>query len=81
MLRRINQAWLSNRPRELQQLFHKNIVMVLPGFSGRVEGKDALIASFEEFCENGVVHQFSEKESQVEVVGATAVASFLFEVC
>lgn len=47
---RINDAWLEGRTDRLADLFHAGIVMVLPGFAGRVEGAEAVVAGFEDFC-------------------------------
>jgi hypothetical protein len=60
-------------------LFHDSFVMVLPGFVGRVSGKDAAIAGFEEFCQNAKVHAFQEGEHQIDLIGQTAIASVTFE--
>ena len=78
LLRRINQAWLEGRPRDLLPLFHPGIIMVYPGFSGRADGREALVAGFLDFCENARVHTFEESDHQVDRIGETAVASFAF---
>lgn len=78
VLRRINRAWLEGRPHDLAPLFHPHVVMVFPGFVGRVEGRDALVAGFVDFCENARVHAFEERDHQIDVVAGAAVASFAF---
>jgi ketosteroid isomerase-like protein len=78
-LSRINDAWLHGRPQELALLFDDAIVMILPGFAGRVEGKRAVIAGFEEFCQDARIHRFEEKDRHVDVLGHVAIASFCFE--
>jgi hypothetical protein len=78
VLRRINRAWLDGRPRDLTPLIHPHFVMVVPGFVARAEGRDTLVAGFVDFCENARVHDFEERDHQVDVFGSTAVASFAF---
>ena len=53
--------------------------MKYPGFSGEVAGRDALLASFVEFCANARVLEYQESNEQINVIGDCAVASFQFE--
>lgn len=78
LLRRINQAWLEGRPRDLLPLFHPDIVLLYPGFTGRAQGREELVGGFVDFCANAQVHAFEEHEQQIDVIGQTAVASFTF---
>jgi uncharacterized protein (TIGR02246 family) len=78
LLRRINQAWLQGRPGDAAQLFHTDIVMVFPGFAGRVQGREAMVNGLVDFCTNAQVHAFEEHDHQIDVIGSTAVASFAF---
>ena len=45
------------------------ITMALPGFTDAIHGREALIASFEEFCENAKVIQYEESDESIEVIG------------
>jgi uncharacterized protein (TIGR02246 family) len=78
-MQRINRAWLDRRPDELVPLFHPDITLVFPGFAGRTEGRDAIVAGFVDFCDNATIHEYREADHQVDVVGDTAVVSFTFE--
>lgn len=78
-MRRINQAWLSNRVEDLVPRVHPDIVMALPGFTARSQGRDALLAGFRDFCQNASVEEFREHDYQVDMVGATAVVTFRYE--
>ena len=80
VLTRINEAWQQQRLEDLPPLLHPNIVMVLPGFAGRAEGRAAVLAGFEDFNENARPHHFEESDRQVDVRGSAAVASFAFDV-
>ncbi len=78
-LRRINRAWLDGRVDDLAPLVHPEIVMVIPGFAGRVQGREPFLAGFDDFCRNARVHEFREHDHQVDVAGDTAVVSVRFE--
>jgi Domain of unknown function (DUF4440) len=78
-LRRINEAWLSGQPEMMKPLLDEKIVMVFPGFVGRSEGHDALIEGYVDFCEQALMISYQESDLQIDVSGATAVASFAFE--
>jgi uncharacterized protein (TIGR02246 family) len=76
---RINRSWLDRRPGDLAALFHPDVTMALPGFAGRVRGRDALVAGFEDFCRNAAVHDYRESDRQIDVAGDAAVATFRYE--
>jgi uncharacterized protein (TIGR02246 family) len=78
-MQRINQTWLDRRPEDLWRFFHPNITLVFPGFAGRAEGREAIVAGFADFCGNAKVHEYRESDQQVDVVGDTAVVSFAYE--
>jgi prepilin-type processing-associated H-X9-DG protein len=78
-MRRINRAWLDGHVEDLAPLVHPEIVMVLPGFAGRVTGKEEFLAGFRDFCENARVHEFREQDYQVDVAGDTAVVTFRYD--
>lgn len=78
-LQRINRTWLEGRPRELVPLLHPAVVMVLPGFRGRIEGRDAFIGGFVEFCENAAMEEYAESDLQIDITDQTAVATYSFE--
>lgn len=73
----INQAWQQGRPRDLEPLFHPEIVVCFPG--GRSVGRAAAVAGFEDFCAHARVHDFEASQQQVDLFDATAVASCSFK--
>ncbi len=75
----INQAWRKGKPSEMKCHLHPDMVMKFPGFTGEVRGRDALLASFTEFCANAHVLEYQEREEQIDIVGNCAVAGFLFD--
>ena len=38
----------------VEPVAYQGAVMVFPGFAGRIQGRDAFIAGFRDFCENGI---------------------------
>jgi len=75
----INRAWRENRPAAMRPHLDPNVTMALPGFQGEVVGREALLASFVEFCANARVLEYRETDEQIQVVRDCAVASFRFE--
>jgi len=59
-------------------MIHQDVVMVIPGVSGRTQGRDQFLKGFREFYQSATIHEFRETERAVDVVGDTAVISFLF---
>jgi nuclear transport factor 2 (NTF2) superfamily protein len=76
---RINKAWLDGQVDALAPLVHPEIIMVFPGFTGRIQGREAFLAGFRDFCHAARVHDFREHDEQVDVVEDTAVVSFRYE--
>ena len=78
-MRRINGAWLKGRVDDIAPLVHADITMVLPEFSGRAKGREALLAGFRDFCQSATIQEFQERDMQVDVAGETAVVAFRYE--
>jgi hypothetical protein len=78
-MRLINNAWLSSRVDDMEASLHPDIVMALPGVAGRVQGRDALLAGFRDFCNNAKVHEFHDGEMHIDVAGRTAVVTIQYE--
>lgn len=78
-VRRINQIWVDGRVDELTALVHPEIVMVLPGFGGSMRGRDEFIAGFRDFRQSATIEEFQERDLAVDLVGATAVVTFRYE--
>jgi ketosteroid isomerase-like protein len=78
-MRRINRAWLDGKVEDLAPLVHPEIVMVFPGFTGRIQGREEFLAGFRDFCQNARIHEFQEHDYQVDIAGDTAVITFRYE--
>ncbi len=78
-MQRINRAWLDRRPDDLVPLLHPEMTLVFPGFAGRVEGRESIVAGFADFCGNATIREYREANHQAHVIGDTAVVSFTYE--
>jgi Domain of unknown function (DUF4440) len=75
----INQAWLEKRVDDMTPALDPEIVMVFPGFSGRMQGREPFLAGFRDFVQSAAIHEFHDRGQQVDVVGDTAVITFPYE--
>jgi uncharacterized protein (TIGR02246 family) len=78
-MRQINQAWLDGRVEDLAPLVHPEIVMVFPGFAGRIQGRDDFLAGFRDFLQNATIQEYREHDHQIDVAGDTAVVTFRYD--
>lgn len=78
LMEEINATWIEGRPRDLGPFLHEEIVMSLPGFTGRVQGREAMVTTFVNFVEKAQLYEFAQDDLQVDVIGDVAVASFTF---
>ena len=78
-MQRINRVWLDGNVDDLAPMVAPDIVMVFPGFSGRIKGREQFLAGFRDFCENARVHEFQDRDYEHDVVGDTAVVTFRFD--
>jgi len=74
----INRAWQRCDAEALMPLFHEDVVMLLPGGAGTVQGRAALVESFREFSTNARVHDYREEGLRIDLFGATAIATYRF---
>jgi ketosteroid isomerase-like protein len=78
-MRQINKAWVDGQVEDLAALVHPEIVMVFPGFAGRVQGREEFLAGFRDFRRNTTIQEFREHDHQVDVAGDTAVVTFRYD--
>jgi ketosteroid isomerase-like protein len=79
VLHSINAAWREGHPLSMLKYLHPEITMVLPKFTGTVQGRDTLIASFEEFCKNAKIIEYKESDESISVIGDCAIATYCFQ--
>lgn len=78
-LRKLRAAWQNRRYEELASLLDEQIVMVLPAFSGRLEGRDAVVDSYRAFMESATVTDYQEDMPTIDVWSDTAIVSYHWE--
>jgi ketosteroid isomerase-like protein len=77
-IRLINQASLFGQVEDLAQMVHPEVVMVLPDFSGTIQGRENFLAGFRDFRQNASIQEFREHDQHVDVAGDTAVVTFRY---
>jgi uncharacterized protein (TIGR02246 family) len=80
LIRRSNRAWLSGAAHEVSSLFEEDAVVVAPGLQGRIQGRDEIARSYEDYVHHARTHSFEELEHQIDIFGDTAVAAYRFTV-
>ena len=76
---RINAGWRDRRYDDLSQMFAEDMVFTLPGFSGRLEGREAIVASYREFMERITLTAYREDGLVVDVWGDVAVGCYRWD--
>lgn len=79
LLKSMSEAWVSGHPEELEEYFHEDMVIALPGFGRRGVGKRACVESYKELTSRATIQDFRESDPLIDVWGDTAVASYRFE--
>jgi uncharacterized protein (TIGR02246 family) len=79
VMTRISAAWREGRYDDLCHMFAEEMVFTLPGFSGRLQGRDAIVASYREFMERVTLTTYREDGLIVDAWGDTAVASYRWD--
>ena len=78
-MRLINRAWLDGQVEDLAPMVHPEVVMVLPDFSGTIQGREDFLAGFRDFHQNASIQEFREHDLHVDVAGDTAVVTFRYD--
>ena len=78
-LERISAAWQARRYDDLSQLFAEDMVFSLPGQATRLQGRDAIVASYREFMDRVTLTSYREDQQSVDVWGGMAIASFRWD--
>lgn len=54
--------------------FHKDVVMVHPGFQAQAKGRDVCLKCYEDACSQMTIHKLEASEEKIDVFGNTAVS-------
>ena len=74
ILQKINNAWYSGNPDELNDFFHTDIVMKGPNFQTIAKGRDVCVQSYKDFLAQCTVKDYQQSEPDIDAWGDTAVA-------
>ena len=80
LIRASNRAWTSGAPQDTAPFFHEKAVLVAPKMAARIEGRDAIVDSYVQYCDHARTLSFDELEASVDVFGDTAIAMYRFAV-
>ena len=83
MIRAMNRCWTEGWHEEPFRAFiHPDAVAIVPSSPGRLEGRDAYVAGWRDFCETAVIHEWRETDPAVQVYagGKAAVVTYLFTI-
>ncbi len=81
LVQRMNDAWAKpGGPEDLASFFREDIVMAHPDFTQRTEGRDACVASYEDFCKQAAIRDFKITNPGIDVFGDTAIATYSYEI-
>jgi len=78
LIRESNRAWVSGAAHEVGSLYDEHAVMVPPDFAKRLEGRDAIVKSYEDFIHHARTNFFEEQEHSIEVFGDLALVTYRF---
>lgn len=78
-LRRLSEAWRNRRYDELRDCFRESAVMALPGLSGRVAGREAIVEAYREFMDRSTLESYAEAPATIEAFENTAIAYYQWE--
>ncbi len=79
-MKSINNAWLKGNTDELQNYFHKDMVIVHPNFRKRAEGADECVKTYASFVENSELIALKQNEMMIDIYEDTAIAAYLFNI-
>lgn len=81
LIQRMNDAWAKpGGLEELASFFREDIVMVHPDFTQRTEGREACVASYEDFRKQAAILDFKISNPGIDVFGDTAIATYSYEI-
>ncbi|MEO0425060.1 MAG: nuclear transport factor 2 family protein [Pseudomonadota bacterium] len=79
-IRALNDAWLQRRWDDLAAYFDEQVVMLMPFGDEKLEGREAMMASYREFVDAATDIQLTINSIDTQDYGPTAVCHMSFEV-
>lgn len=72
----LTRGWLDGRIAALRDLLDEQVIMVQPGFTQSLAGRDAFVASYREFASQASIDAYDPSPPTFHVRGDVAVAWF-----
>ncbi len=79
VLSEINRAWLNGRIDDLNQLFHRDMVITGPDFLELCRGRAACVKSYRDFLAQAQIMEYRDSEPAIDDWGSVAVATSPWE--
>jgi ketosteroid isomerase-like protein len=76
----LNNLWVNGKPDQLNPFFREDVVVLHFDYKTRLRGREAVINSYREFCDESTVHSFQQFKPVIDVFGQTAVVTYAFEI-
>ena len=74
----INDAWVSDRARDIAEFLHPQCIMVTPDFSQYIRGGEAVTNSYVEYTRQAETHDFTVSDASVDIFRDTAMVNCVF---
>ncbi len=78
-LRALNDAWTRGDPARLSDYFHPDMVAITATDRERLVGREACLASWQNFARAARIHHWREIEPMIQLYGDTAVVTYYFD--
>lgn len=81
MVKEMNRCWTAGWHEErFRQYIHPDAVAIVPATQGRLEGREAYVTGWRNFCEAAVIHEWKESGHKVQLFngGKCAVVTYFF---
>jgi hypothetical protein len=83
IIRTMNHCWTASwNELAFRQFIHPNAVAIVPTTPGRLEGQDAYVAGWRDFCKGVVICEWRETDHKVQIYagGKSAVVTYFFSI-
>lgn len=80
VMQKINQAWVHNRPGEMESHLHPDMVIITSDVEYRADGRDACIDSYKDFCKRATIREYKEEKPNVDIFDDQAVVIYQFDI-
>lgn len=80
LVQQLTNTWTSGNLQRLGEFFDENVLMLPPGSSHPLLGRNAMVQTFQEFLSVAKVEKFEQVQLQVDVFDDTAIANLNFDI-